>query len=109
MQRLATLFVMIALPALAQEGPVPRDRPDTGIAPGAEEAVAGEAVAEEPVVPLPRQRPAAAAAAPLPEAAAATAEEIIPEIPPPEPPRIYQAACPAVLEGRVGATMLDPI
>ena len=86
--RVLASLILIALtsPAVAQEtAPLPRDRP--------------EPVAEEPMVPLPRERPKV-------EATAAPADEIVPEIP---APRIYQAACPAVLTGAVEARMLEPI
>jgi hypothetical protein len=102
------VLIAVAYPILAQEPPLPRDRPAAVETPAVIEAPAVEApaateapeVTEESLVPLPRHRPADAEV-PTPE--------IIPEVPPPEPPRIYQAACPAMMEGRVEATMLEPL
>ena len=73
----------MTLPAVAQEAlPLPRERPAEAAAPAS--------------VPLPRERPEERA----PDL------EIVPEVP---EPRVYQAACPAVLMGQVEARMLEPI
>ncbi len=89
MRLLALLLAMlVALPAQAQDVPLPRERPAATRAPPAADAI-----------PVPRRR-----------AEPARADKVIvPEIPPPPPPRIYQAACPAVLGGRIEGTMLEPI
>jgi hypothetical protein len=90
MRRLAVfLFIMAAFPATAQKGPVPLERPMEEVAPAA----------EEPPIPLPRPRPEEHS----------LWDAIVPEIPPPAPPRVYQAACPAVLSGSIEASMLEPI
>lgn len=120
---LALLMLGLAAPALAQDTvEVPRERPPE------------EAVSAPPEVPLPRERPAeitppsapAADAAPLPappEPAASSSEEpasssseppqdskIVAEPPaPPKPPRDYQVACPAVMNGAVTGKNLPPI
>lgn len=85
----ALLVIAVSAPLLAQEQPLPRDRPEAS----------AEAGSGEVVVPLPRPRPE-------PEAVRV---EPIPEVPPPPPPRIYQAACPAALSGRIEATSLEPL
>jgi len=96
MRVLATLLIMAAtFPAFAQEAPpLPRDKPD-----GLTETL--DATLEAGDVALPRERP--------PAPAPAEAAPIVPEVPAPKPPRIYQAACPAVLLGLVEATMVPPI
>ena len=116
---LPLLLIATALPGFAQETPLPRERP-----------AAAEAAATPPaetVPPLPRTRPAAADETTEPAAAAAdegavaedadpggsqeteaAAAEVEPTEPP-EPPRIYQAACPAVIDGLVEAEMLPPL
>ena len=86
------LALIIAMPAPAQDAPLPRERPVTTTAPAQTDAV-------PLAVPLPRRR----IAPPEP------VEVIVPEIPPPLPPRIYHAACPALSAGRVEAKMLEPI
>jgi hypothetical protein len=88
MRVLATLLVIaVTVPLLTQEvAPLPRERPD-GVSP----------VPAASEVALPRRRPEPAILEP------------IAEVPPPAPPRIYQAACPAVLAGRVEAEMLPPL
>lgn len=96
----ALIFLTLALPAQAQQIPVPRSRPDVVAAPG---------------IPLPRPRPAPGAT--LPETAAPaeqapdSAGPVEPEGEPeaPKPPRIYQTACPAVLAGMVEARTLPPL
>jgi hypothetical protein len=102
----ALLVVTLALPALAQEAPVPLPRPRP------------EALTE-PTTPLPRDRPDPAEAQPQRPASRATpaeppdpTEHIEPDAEPiaaPKPPRVYQSACPAVISGEVEAEMLPPI
>ncbi len=115
----------LALPVLAaSDAPLPLPRPDDlgQTAPVTESAATPEA---SPVVPLPRARPevtsAPATVAPD-KAAPATSTEpppvtseapVTPEPPPvaPEPKeeRVYQTACPALLQGRVAAEALPPL
>ena len=93
---LFTLIATLSLPVLAQDVPLPRERP--------------EPVATAPGVPLPRPRPAETGAEPVAEEKTEPAEagqSAEPEAP--GPPRIYQAACPAVLSGQVEAKALPPI
>ncbi len=112
---MAALIAGLSLPALAQDSPpLPLQRPDFSPAvETAEEPAAPEASA--PVVALPRQRPEAVEPAPAveaaPEPAPPVAIEPVPAAPPAEmsPPRIYQTACPAVVQGRVAAEALPPI
>jgi hypothetical protein len=88
---LALLLCVLTCPALAQEVPLPRERPEA-----------------EEVVPLPRERPEPKIEAePVEAEKAEPAEPAEPEAP--KPPRIYQTACPAVLAGVVEAEMLPPI
>lgn len=97
----ALLIALLAVPALAQEAgpPLPRARPE----------------ASEPVVQLPRYRPdAAQPAAPRGTGAGEVygppkPDEQAAEPKPPAEPRVYQTACPAVLQGRVEAEALPPI
>jgi hypothetical protein len=103
---LTLLLLAIALPATAQERPLPHERP----------AAAGqqtEAAAPAETPPLPRTRPAEEV-----EAAPAEGEDAAPEeaaaapaepVEPPEPARVYQTACPAVVAGLVQAEMLPPL
>lgn len=84
---MALIAMLACLPALAQEGsenpPVPRPRPPELTTP-----------AQEPIRPAWTIREATVdAPAPLPAA----------------PPRDYQVACPAVLQGKVEARMLPPL
>jgi len=71
------------------------------------------AMAESP--PLPRERPqpaapSSSAEAPPLDAPSSAAESSSVEPPPPEtPPRIYQVACPALLDGRVTGKAMPPI
>jgi hypothetical protein len=115
---LALIAILLSLPALAQdagaksEPPLPRERPaDLGVpAPAIRPAWTIVTPAEKPLVPLPRIRP---------DEKAKTAET--PDAPKPDPdahiaapesaaePRIYQVACPAVLQGQVEAKALPPI
>ncbi|MBI4922380.1 MAG: extensin family protein [Devosia nanyangense] len=103
---LALLLIAMAGPALAQTDPVPlpRERP--------------VASADAGGVPLPRPRPIAGPAqlAPAPDPSQAAdgvgAGPILPAklvVEPVVPPRDYQAACPAVMNGEVTATALPPI
>lgn len=117
MRAFAALLMMaaLALPVLAQPvAPLPRERPAGTTSP--------EAIAAPALVPLPRARPTADAAQ---EAEPAAEPEPITETEPPattegeppaeaetvpeKPPRIYQAACPAMMQGMVEARMLEPI
>ena len=120
---IALLMLGLAAPALAQEKvEVPRERPSQ------------EAVSQAPEVPLPRERPAeiteptavpaeAAPAAAEPAPSSSSSEEpaspsseppqetkIVAEPPPPpKPPRDYQVACPALMNGAVTGKNLPPI
>lgn len=88
------LALLAAVPAFAEDPPMPRPRP----------AEAG------PIVPLPRPRPEKPAEVPqsAPEAADLDAA---PAKAPHEQgePRVYQTACPALLNGEVEAKSLPPI
>jgi hypothetical protein len=93
------LALLAATPALAEDPPLPRSRPpDAG-----------------PVVPLPRPRPEKPAEAPQPAPETSTPAAVPKEDPPtetphePAEPRIYQVACPALLDGQVEAKALPPI
>jgi hypothetical protein len=102
------LAALAALPALGQDIALPRARPDPA------------AISAEPLVPLPRPRPAPQSS-PIPEALPSTLPLPAPEEPPvtnlpapvveepPPPPRDYQVACPAVMNGQAVATALPPI
>jgi hypothetical protein len=82
------------------EGPVsPAIRPAWTLAQGV----------QEPLVPLPRTRPDDEAEPPAAKAPAGPPDEhaAVPEVPP--KPRVYQVACPAVLQGKVEAKALPPI
>jgi hypothetical protein len=120
MRFLAILLIMaMALPAAAQEtAPLPRERPEATTAAPTAETPATEPPPpdlepeEEGLVPLPRPRPEPEADPPTVVEAPAdeTAPSKEPEEPEePKPPRIYQAACPAVLLGVVEAKSLPPI
>jgi hypothetical protein len=131
---LTLIAALLCLPALAQEQesveppPVPQERP-AGL-----EAVAPAAAAIRPawtlvdrdaglLVPMPRLRPAETLDTPTvpavemsesPEAETTDAPKPAPDvlIAVPEvlaPPRVYQVACPAVLQGKVEARMLPPV
>jgi len=70
------------------------------------------AMAESP--PLPRERPqpaapSSSAEAPPLDAPSSAAESSSLEPPPETPPRIYQVACPALLDGRVTGKAMPPI
>lgn len=107
--RLMLLTLAFSVPALAQDVPLPSPRPTEP--PVAEasappvEAPQPEAAAPEGTVPLPRKRPGSIEAAG--DAAVTTPAQTV-EAQPIEP-RIYQTACPAVMDGRVVAKSLPPI
>jgi len=130
------IAILVSLPALAQEvtgePPLPRVRPaELGVAaptlPLVRPAWTVVTPAEKPdatqLVPLPRVRPDDQAATPAatpdaPGVAPATptlpatpdAHIAVPEKPAvPVEPRVFQVACPAVLQGKVEAKQLPPI
>src|SRR5690606_23531953 len=98
---LALIAILLCLPSVAQEDepPLPRDRPAEAVAeaPGIRPAWTVMEPEDRPLVPLPRVRPEERAEVPA-EAPDEPAE-----------PRVYQVACPAVLQGRVEAKALPPI
>jgi hypothetical protein len=116
---LSTLALCLVFPSFAQEAdvPLPRRPPEvaaaTPVAP--EVAPAAPAATSEPALPRPRPDPATPAvpAAPAVPAETADPEPATPAQPkvdePTAPPRDYQVACPAVLNGDVTATSLPPI
>jgi len=114
---LALIAILLCLPVTAQEGepPLPKPRPadlstEAPAAPGIRPAWTEVELPVAPLVPLPRPRPEAkpgAAAAPETPAASPDAHIAAPEIP--VEPRVYQVACPAVLQGKVEAEALPPI
>jgi hypothetical protein len=123
-------ILVLSLPATAQdkggggEPPMPRQRPaelTTEVPPPSRIRPAWTVAppAESPLVPLPRTRPdepaetpvapaadtpAVPPAAPDPHIAAPGSEPAVPAT-----PRVYQVACPAVLQGKVEAKALPPI
>lgn len=98
MRILLALFALaLSHPVFSQEAPLPQQRPDP----------LAQIEVEAPLVPMPRLRPEARPPEPEPPAVAAPAADDHVEAP--KPPRIYQAACPAVLLGLVEATILPPI
>jgi len=113
----ALIAILLSLPVLAQEEPpLPRQRPadlasETKAAPDIRPAWTIVTPPEKPLVPLPRVRPEKAEAPAAPEAEVPDtphdAHIAAPETP--AEPRIYQVACPAVLQGRVEAKALPPI
>lgn len=93
---LPVLALLICVPAFGQdEPPAPADPPEA--------AVPAPAEVESPV-PLPRPR-----RDPSPEPAAETAAQADAEPEPPAEPRVYQAACPALLAGLIEAEPLPPL
>lgn len=96
------LCLMLSGVAAAQEAeevPLPRERPEA--------AEATQAAPAGPTLPRGRPDPSVAAGA---AGAAATPEPAEPEVEEPAaPPRDYQVACPAVLNGEVTASALPPI
>jgi hypothetical protein len=126
--RIVSAFIAIALClglpgwGWAQEAaqvPLPRERPSSAAPVPAPVEVAGPAAV--PTGPsLPRERPDATAPADA-VAPDAPADAVAPDAPPPAvpaepaveepvaPPRDYQVACPAVLNGEVTASTLPPI
>ncbi len=112
---LASIAILLCLPVLAQEGggggppPLPKPRPaelESAASPGIRPAWAEVEQPAAPAVPLPRQRPAEEAEPPA-DTPPASPDTHAAE--PPAEPRVYQVACPAVLQGRVEAEMLPPI
>jgi len=121
---LALIAILLCLPALAQEAlgepPVPKPRPaDLGarapVTPAIQPAWTVARPTASPAVPLPRQRPEEKPEAPVAPAAetpgtppvSPDAHIAVPETP--APPRIFQVACPAMLQGQVEAKALPPI
>jgi len=129
---LAVILALLSLPVVAQqietvgEPPLPRARPvelrpDAPASAPVRPAWTIRTAAGSPLVPLPRLRPAEQAATPNPvtedpEAAPTDSQPVpdahvaVPDSPvPPAEPRVYQVACPAVLQGKVEARALPPI
>lgn len=120
---LALIAILFCLPVTAQEKgdpPLPRARPaGLGVeAPkplGIRPAWTVVMPAEKPLVPLPRHRPDEKAVTPVaPDGGTSPAPTVPPDahIAAPETPaepRIYQVACPAVLQGKVEAKALPPL
>jgi hypothetical protein len=112
---LPLIAILLCLPVMAQETagepPLPKARPtDLGVsapaAPAVRPAWTIVAPAEKPLVPLPRHRPEEKVETPA--APDSPGEQIAaPETP--TEPRIYQVACPAVLQGKVEAKALPPL
>lgn len=122
---LALVFLAAALPVFAfaaNDVPLPRDRPDP--------AAASAEASSSSSVPVPRERPGEMAAdeatsssappssssapAEASSSAAASAEPSSssaepPPPAPPAPPRDYQVACPALMNGQVTGRVLPPI
>lgn len=124
----ALLLALLVLPATAQEAQValPKPRPVETATPSGAPPPTTEAKDAEPGVKLPRPRPDPAAPKPapatpdpdakgeppVPAPSADPTEHIEPKAVPehvPAPPKIYQSACPAVINGEVEAKMLPPI
>jgi hypothetical protein len=97
--------------------PLPRERPEVVAAPDATPATATEdelaPVPEEKPETVPENEPADTPAFPLPrprpEPKIAQEDEPAEEKQEPVEPKIYQTACPAVVQGEVQATQLPPI
>jgi hypothetical protein len=104
LKRLTLLALAVTVPVLAQDVPLPAPRPDA-TTPPAEASTEPVPEAAAPLVPLPRARPGSLTAA---GAVAVTAPAETGETEPIEP-KIYQTACPAVMDGRVVAKALPPI
>ncbi|HZY49778.1 MAG TPA: extensin family protein [Devosia sp.] len=123
---LALVFIAAALPVFAfaaNDVPLPRDRP--------EPAAASAEASSSSSVPVPRERPsemaadeAASSSAPPSSSSSASAETSSsaaasaepssssaepPPPAPPAPPRDYQVACPALMNGQVTGRVLPPI
>lgn len=95
MRLLPAILVCLATGALAQEAPVPNERP---VDPAAvTEAASG--APDEILAPLPRRRPSPGL----------RAEPDASDPPAAEPQRTYQAACPALMSGQVRGRVLDAI
>ena len=118
LNRAMLLAVLLTVPVAAMAAsavPLPRDRPETG----------AEAASEP--TPLPRERPspiegssagvssaepAAASEASASRSSSGEASSSASEPPPaapPTPPRDYQVACPALMQGQVEGKVLPPI
>lgn len=114
---LAALGVVLAGLALAQDAsnvPLPRERPVASSSSPSEviasSSSSSEASSEAPVPdgpPLPRPRPISSE--PASSASSASSEPTSSIEEPAAPPREYQVACPAVLNGDVTAKALPPI
>jgi hypothetical protein len=107
------VFIAMVAPAFGQaEVPLPKPRPPVETA---APSGAAAAEAEELAAPLPRPRPEAQGAVPGAETSPGAPSIDGPPLPPaaepepPQPPRVFQAACPAVLSGQVEATSLPPL
>jgi hypothetical protein len=86
--------------------PLPRPRPAEADAPAANGAAI--APAAEPPAPLSPATPAAAGGT-APSGPQSTTGPTEGEAAPPKPPRLYQTACPAVINGLVEAEALPPV
>jgi len=131
---LALIAMLVCLPVLAQETvgepPMPRVRPAElgvgsstlpAIRPAWTVVMPAERPTETLLVPMPRVRPDEAQDAPVeatavpPETpgtppAAPDAHIVVPDVPAvPKEPRVFQVACPSVLQGQVEAKQLPPI
>jgi hypothetical protein len=122
----ALIIIAVTTPVFAQEGDVPLPRrppPSEAAEPVAAETAAPAALESEeeteppdaatpatgePEVPLPRRRPKPDEPKPGDPATNEAKDTAGDEAEPPKP-RIYQAACPAVLLGQVEARALPPI
>jgi hypothetical protein len=112
---LSLIAILLCLPVVAQEGEPPllkprpaelsTDAPSPGIRPAWTEVD----LPVKPRVPLPRPRPDAKPEAPAAPEAEAPADAHIAAPETPAEPRVYQVACPAVLQGKVEAEALPPI
>jgi hypothetical protein len=118
---LALIAILSSVPSLAQESPpLPRERPESIETAQPKPAPIRPtwtimATADGPVVPMPRPRPEEAEAPSPPAgpdgATDADTHGADADSPPalPAEPRVYQVACPAVLQGMVEAKALPPI
>lgn len=114
-------FVEDMLPERAAPRPVPDPAPVEPVAPTPRDERPGDSTqtetppeSAEPPLPRPRPEPSVAPAGAEVETdgdvAADQATSVAPEArAEPEPDRIYQTACPALLEGQVIGEMLDPV
>lgn len=101
-----------APPATVREAPIEPVAPVTPT-PRDERPAAEEDAEADDAPPMPRPRPAGQTAVEedsAPEVDDAEAKSAVPVArAEPEPERVYQTACPALLEGRVIGEMLDPV